>query len=187
MNLPNNLMRRLKPDGFIPVIFAILILPSILAGCNSHDDQMNTNSAKSSESSSEMLDQIEGKWLITQTDRNYSVEDFLAIGWKKSKQLEVETLPESIDAWYGFYMQKDIELRFYDSHEAALTHGVPPAQETIKKDAGVRIGAATVWTVNIALYGAYAVAGNVVMMCELELASCEALINAMVTTESNTS
>jgi len=187
MNLPNNLMRRLKPDGFIPVIFAILILPGILAGCNSHDDQMNTNSAKSSESSSEMLDQIEGKWLITQTDRNYSVEDFLAIGWKKSKQLEVETLPESVDAWYGFYMQKDIELRFYDSHEAALTHGVPPAQETIKKDAGVRIGAATVWTVNIALYGAYAVAGNVVMMCELELASCEALINAMVTTESNTS
>ena len=187
MNLPNNLMRRLKPDGFIPVIFAILILPGILAGCNSHDDQMNTNSAKSSESSSEMLDQIEGKWLITQTDRNYSVEDFLAIGWKKSKQLEVETLPESVDAWYGFYMQKDIELRFYDSHEAALKHGVPPAQETIKKDAGVRIGAATVWTVNIALYGAYAVAGNVVMMCELELASCEALINAMVTTESNAS
>ena len=64
---------------------------------------------------------------------------------------------------------------------------MPPAQATIKKDAGVRIGAATVWTVNIALYGAYAVAGNVVMMCELELASCEALINAMVTTESNAS
>ena len=158
-----------------------------LGGCNSGDDQISTNSGPSSESPSELLDQIEGKSLITQTDRHYSVEDFLAIGWKKSKQLEVETLPESVDAWYGFYMQKDIELRFYDSHEAALTHGVPPAQETIKKDAGVRIGAATVWTVNIALYGAYAVAGNVVMMCELQLASCEALINAMVTTESNTS
>ena len=137
------------------------------------------------ESSSELQDQIEGKWLITQPDRIYSVEDFLAIGWKKSKQLETEALPNSIDAWYGFYMQKDIELRFYDSHEAAIEHGVPPAQETIKKDAGARIGAATVWTVNIALYGAYAVAENVVMMCELELASCEALINALVATESN--
>ena len=180
-------MHGLQSYRFIQVIFSALILIGTLGGCNSRDDQMDANSAASSESPSELLDQIDGKWLITQTDRHYSVEDFLAIGWKKSKQLEVETLPESIDAWYGFYMQKDIELRFYDSHEAALTHGVPPAQETIKKDAGVRIGAATVWTVNIALYGAYAVAGNVVMMCELELASCEALINAMVTTESNAS
>ena len=187
MNLPNNPIHWLIPYKFIKVIFATLILLGTLGGCNSSDDRMSTNSNASSESTSELLDQIEGKWLITQTDRHYSVEDFLNIGWKKSKQLEIETLPESIDAWYGFYMQKDIELRFYESHEAALKHGVPPAQETIKKDAGVRIGAATVWTVNIALYGAYAVAGNVVMMCELELASCEALINAIVTTESNAS
>ena len=187
INLPNNRMQGLKPYRFIQVIFAALILLGTLVGCNSGDDQMSTNSDPPVESSSELLDEIDGKWLITQPDRVYSVEDFLAIGWKKSKQLEVETLSHATDAWYGFYMQKDIELRFYDSHEAALTHGVPPAQETIKKDAGVRIGAATVWTVNIALYGAYAVAGNVVMMCELELASCESLINAMVTTESNAS
>ena len=187
MNLTNNLMHGLKSYRFIQVIFSAVILIGTLGGCNSGNDQKSTNSAASGESRSELLDQIEGKWLITQPDRSYSVEDFLAIGWKKSKQLDVETLPHSIDAWYGFYMQKDIELRFYDSHEAALKHGVPPAQETIKKDAGARIGAATVWTVNIALYGAYAVAGNVVMMCELELASCEALINAMVTTESNAS
>ena len=187
MNLTNNLMHGLKSYRFIQVIFSAVILIGTLGGCNSGNDQKSTNSAASGESRSELLDQIEGKWLITQPDRHYSVEDFLAIGWKKSKQLDIETLPHSIDAWYGFYMQKDIELRFYDSHESALKHGVPPAQETIKKDAGVRIGAATVWTVNIALYGAYAVAGNVVMMCELELASCEALINAMVTTESNAS
>ena len=54
-----------------------------------------------------------------------------------------------------------------------------PAQVTIQRGPGARIGAATVWTVNIALYGAYAVAGNVVMMCELELASCEALVDAL--------
>ena len=101
------------------------------------------------------------------------------MGWKKSKQLETETLTNSIDAWYGFYRQKDIELRFYESHEAAVAHGVGPAQETMGRGAGARIGAATVWTVNISLYGAYAVAGNVVMMCELELASCEALVDAL--------
>ena len=172
---------------FMPVAFVILILVMATAAgaCTSRDEHMATISDAPDESSSELRDQIEGKWLITQPDRVYSVEDFLAIGWKKSKQLDKETLAQSIDAWYGFYMQKDIELRFYDSHEAALAYGVPPAQETIKKDAGARIGAATVWTVNIALYGAYAVAGNVVMMCELELASCETLINTLVATESN--
>ena len=156
-------------------------------GCNSVDEHEDVTSNTSGESASKVRDQIDGKWLITRSDRDYSVEDFLAIGWKKSKQLETEALPESIDAWYGFYMRKDIELRFYDSHEAALAHGVPPAQETINKDAGARIGAATVWTVNIALYGAYAVAGNVVMMCELELASCEALINALEAAGPNSS
>ena len=173
----------------MPVAFGMLILLAVtaLGACNSRDEHVETISDASGESSSQLRDQIDGQWLITHPDRSYSVEDFLAIGWKKSKQLDIETLPHSIDAWYGFYMQKDIELRFYDSHDAALAHGVPPAQETIKKDAGARIGAATVWTVNIALYGAYAVAGNVVMMCELELASCEALINTLASTGSNAS
>jgi len=189
MNLPSNPVHPLSRYRSVAIVFVMLILlgAMVVTGCNSHDEHMETDSAAPSQSSSELRDQIDGKWLITQADRHYSVEDFLAIGWKKSKQLDVETLLHSTDAWYGFYMQKDIELRFYDSHNAALAHGVPPAQETIKRDAGVRIGAATVWTVNIALYGAYAVAGNVVMMCELELASCEALVNALVSTESNAS
>ena len=174
---------------FTPLISVILTLLLAIStgGCDSGDEHGEMISNAPGESPSEERDQIEGKWLITQPDRVYSVEDFLSIGWKKSKQLETEALPESIDAWYGFYMRKDIELRFYASHEAALEHGVPPAQEVIKKDAGARIGAATVWTVNIALYGAYAVAGNVVMMCELELASCEALINALEAAGPNSS
>ena len=45
---------------------------------------------------------------------------------------------------------------------------VPLAEEISKKDAGVRIGGLN--TVRTG-YGAYAVAGNVVMMCELELSS----------------
>ena len=187
MNFSRNPVHPFRPYRFVPIVSVILILLGALGGCNSNEEQIEMNSPAPGESSSQLRDQIDGQWLITQPDRSYSVEDFLAIGWKKSKQLDIETLPHSIDAWYGFYMQKDIELRFYDSHDAALAHGVPPAQETIKKDAGARIGAATVWTVNIALYGAYAVAGNVVMMCELELASCEALINALTTAESNSS
>jgi len=186
-NLPDSSVLPIRYHAFTYTVFILILILTTVStgGCNSVDEQEGVTSNASVKSTSELRDQIDGKWLINRSDRNYSVEDFLAIGWKKSKQLETEALPNSIDAWYGFYMQKDIELRFYDSHEAALAHGVPPAQETIKKDAGARIGAATVWTVNIALYGAYAVAGNVVMMCELELASCETLINALIAAKSN--
>ena len=45
---------------------------------------------------------------------------------------------------------------------------VPLVEEISKKDAGARIGGVN--TVRTG-YGAYAVAGNVVMMCELELSS----------------
>ena len=63
-----------------------------------------------------------------------------------------------------------------------MQHGVPLALESLKKDPGARIGGVN--TVRTG-YSAYAVVGNVVMMCELELASCETLINALVATESN--
>ena len=150
-----------------------------LTGCGLDNGEGEGDADIPGASSADRGDDIEGKWLITQPERVYSVEDFLAVGWKESDQLDTKTLTNAIDAWYGFYKQKDIELRFYNTHEAAIADGVGPAEETIKKDTGGRIGAHTVWTPNIALYGAYAVAGNVVMMCELELASCEALINAL--------
>lgn len=155
----------------------VLVLSVTACGSGSGDGERDADAPGAS--STELRDEVDGIWLITQSDRVYTVEDFLAAGWKKSKQLDTETLTNLKDAWYGFYNRKDIELRFYESHEAALAHGVGPAQETTQRGPGARIGAATVWTVNIALYGAYAVAGNVVMMCELELASCEALVDAL--------
>ena len=157
----------------VPLALAALSI-LIVIGCGSEDP-----GDAAAASSGELRDENEGQWLITQPDRVYSVDDFLGVGWKKSKQLETETLDNAIDAWYGFYNRKDIELRFYETHDAAVAYGVGPAQETTQRGTGARIGAATVWTVNISLYGAYAVAGNVVMMCELELASCETLIDAL--------
>ena len=164
-------------SSFYRVVLLVLaaLIAAFVIGCGGEDA-----SAKAPDgSSAEPQDEAEGESLITQPGRVYSVDDFLAVGWKKSKQLETETLANAIDAWYGFYNRKDIELRFYESHDAAVAFGVGPALETTKRGTGARIGAATVWTVNISLYGAYAVAGNVVMMCELELASCEALIDAL--------
>ncbi len=113
---------------------------------------------------------------ISHADQTFATDSFIAAGWKKSKEYDTATIPESTEIWYGFFNQKDIEIRFYESHESALAHGVPLAQESLKKDPGARIGGVN--TVRTG-YSAYAVAGNVVMMCELELSSCEALINAL--------
>ena len=154
----------------------ILVLAALLTlsplGCG-RDDAETAPDAWSTEDRT-----ITGS-LIVHADRIYTVDDFLEAGWKKSKHLETDTLENAIDAWYGFYNRKDIELRFYDSQEMAIAFGVDPAQKTTQRGTGGRIGAATVWTPNISLYGAYAVAGNVVMMCELELASCETLIDLL--------
>lgn len=154
----------------ILVLTSALVLSSF--GCG-EDDAVSAPGASSTE------DEIGTGSLIVHSDRVYTVDDFLEVGWKKSKHLETDTLDNAIDAWYGFYNRKDIELRFYESHETAIAFGVEPAQETTQRGTGGRIGAATVWTPNISLYGAYAVAGNVVMMCELELASCETLIDLL--------
>jgi|TARA_B100001964_G_scaffold85798_1_gene96808 hypothetical protein len=116
---------------------------------------------------------------IFHADRTFTIDSFMAAGWKKSKEYDTATVPESTEIWYGFFNQKDIEIRFYQSHESAMQHGVPLALESLKKDPGARIGGVN--TVRTG-YSAYAVVGNVVMMCELDLSSCETLINALDTT-----
>ena len=116
---------------------------------------------------------------IFHADRTFTTDSFVAAGWKKSKEYDTATVPESTEIWYGFFNQKDIEIRFYESHKSALAHGVPLALESLKKDPGARIGGVN--TVRTG-YSAYAVVGNVVMMCELDLSSCETLINALEAT-----
>ena len=113
---------------------------------------------------------------IFHADRTFTTDSFVAAGWKKSKEYDNATVPESTEIWYGFFDQKDIEIRFYQSHESALEHGVPLAQESLQMDAGARIGGVN--TVRTG-YSAYAVAGNAVMLCELDVSSCETLINAL--------
>ena len=119
--------------------------------------------------------------LIFHHDQTFTTDSFIAAGWKKSKQYDTSTVPEATDIWYGFFDQKDIEIRFYETHESALENGVTVALESLKKDPGARIGGVN--TVRTG-YSAYAVVGNTVMMCELELSSCETLINALETSAS---
>ena len=117
----------------------------------------------------------EGVRLITNTSANYVIDDLAAAGFKQSKQFDVATVPGAIDIWYGFFQQQDIEVRFYESHAAALDRGVELAETVIARTAGQRDPLIPV----VNLYPAYAVVGNTVMLCERQLSTCEALIDVL--------
>ena len=142
-----------------------LVLLVVAPACTDSDDNSVGDAVDAPTSSS-----------IFHADKTFTTDSFMAAGWKKSKEYDTATVPESTEIWYGFFNQKDIEIRFYQSHESALEHGVPLAEESLQMDAGARIGGVN--TVRTG-YSAYAVAGNAVMLCELDLSSCETLINAL--------
>ena len=142
-----------------------LVLVVVAPACTDSDDNSVGDAVDAPTSSS-----------IFHADKTFTTDSFMAAGWKKSKEYDTATVPESTEIWYGFFNQKDIEIRFYQSHESALEYGVPLAQESLQMDAGARIGGVN--TVRTG-YSAYAVAGNAVMLCELDVSSCETLINAL--------
>lgn len=115
---------------------------------------------------------------ILLSDRNFTPDAFVKAGWKKSKQYDTTTVPESTEIWYGFFNQKDIEIRFYKTHEAAVELGIPAATSSIegavKRSKGGKLldfsgGSFTG-------YADYLVAGNSVLLCEFDRTRCDQLI-----------
>jgi len=151
------------PQRFLFVVLLSTLLLSF--GCSS-EQQPSVDG--------ESVDE-EGLRLITRPGAIYTIDDLVAVGYKKNKQFEVDQVPGANDIWYGFFQQKDIEVRFYDSHASALEFGVEPAEEVIAKKAGQRDFLIPV----VNLYPAYAVVGNTVMLCERQLSTCEALIESL--------
>ena len=130
--------------------------------------------------------------------QSYTVDDVVYAGWKKSTQLSTETLPHASEVWYGFFEGKDVEVRVYPSPEDAREHGVGPAQEAV--DRGERsfganrallrlqYGHEGKWTTGelsdlVATlrirYAAYLLEGNMVLLCEADVAPCRHLVRGM--------
>jgi len=144
---------------------------------------------------------------VMSSDTVYAVDDFLGVGFKKSKHYDVEGLPEATDAWYGFCRVDgnpvDYELRFYASYEDAVEYGTALAEEVVGDDAVLSsekmtwkegsnerrtiIGGgygAEAYSGAAARYADFAIYGNVVMLCEgtgsaHSLERCEALVRAL--------
>ena len=114
----------------------------------------------------------EGVRLVIRPDASYTIDDLVAVGFKKNRQFGAETVPGAIDIWYGFFNQRDIEVRFYNSHADAVDMGTEPAEVIIARTAGQRDPLIPV----VNLYPAYAIVGNTIMLCERQISTCEALI-----------
>jgi len=161
----------------------ILVIGMLLLGACGGDAASTDGAGRASPSESQK---------VIASDRVYAIEDLLATGFKKSKQYDVEGLPEATAAVAGFwgpdpYKRKDLEIRFYASHADAVEHGTAMAEEASGEDALLDEETAT-WKVGVKdrkklasggsddlaawsgtvkpKYADFAVFGNMVILCE---------------------
>ncbi len=109
----------------------------------------------------------------TRPSRVFTVDDFIEAGWKKNKEWPLDTLPEATGAYFGFYNRKDIEIRVYPSHDVAMAAGTDSAETAIETE---KLSGRGAGFSSVTLYGAYVVAGNTVMLCEVSVTDCTDLL-----------
>lgn len=156
---------------FLLVVFAALSI--LLVACGS------SNEDTSSSSDEETGDGIQ----ITLPDGVFTADDVAALGWKKSKELSAETLPGATSVWYGFYQQRDVEVRVYESQSDAISLGQELADTATgrrKPSSMIDSGAITNAQTNTRTsYLAYAIVGNLIMLCEVKIEDCQSLIDGI--------
>ncbi len=147
---------------------------------------------------------------IYSDDNFYHVDEVSdAPHFKKSKEYDITGLKGATAAIYGFfgkdpYKRQEFEIRFYPDHQIAMTAGVDYAKEASGADAVISQKAQR-WDEGLtqrrecqanvrgshhsgrcdsAKYGDFAVAGNMIMLCqgkdsEAALKNCATLYNAL--------
>jgi hypothetical protein len=125
-------------------------------------------------------------------ERVLTFDDFTAIGFKPSKEYDVDGLTDALEARKGFwgvdpYKRAQYEIRFYPSHEIARSSGAAFAIagtgdefEATRREQAWESGVKDRWRARGVTdtsspgsvqapgptYGDYAIFGNVIMLCE---------------------
>ena len=169
----NESMTSLKSSLLILPLIALLLLA--LAACGSSDDAQA---------------QLDAFAQITPSERSFTIDDFKPANFKISHEYDVEGLIGAVSASNGFWkpsgtVAKEYEMRFYASHADAIELGTSLAIEASGETALLDEEDAT-WDVGLkdrraffaggvgthgsgtvqAMYGGYAIYGNMVMLCE---------------------
>ena len=117
-------------------------------------------------------------------DAEFTLEDFINLGWKKSKSFPIDVVdkngesitPDATEIWYGFFNRKDIEIRFYPTHELALSSGVQSAENAVGRAVNSNSKGGIITSKNNRVsYKSYLVSGNTVILCQDVLSYCRDL------------
>ncbi|HJP27680.1 MAG TPA: hypothetical protein QF694_02600, partial [Dehalococcoidia bacterium] len=158
------------------LLLVVLAVFSIAVGAcgSSNGDESVSDSA---------VDPEIGAVQMTLPDGVFTADDVAAAGWKKSKELSPETLPGATSVWYGFYQQRDVEVRVYESQGEAISLGQDLADTATgrrKPSSMIDSGAITNAQTNTRTsYLAYAVVGNLILLCEVKIEDCQSLLDGI--------
>ena len=83
-----------------------------------------------------------------------------------------------MSAWYGFYKQRDVEVRIYETHETAVNSGTSPADDATGrgKPAPFAVGGISATRMS---YTTYAIVGNLILLCEVKIEDCQGLLDTI--------
>jgi hypothetical protein len=150
--------------SFLLVVLAAISISIAACGSSSVDESISSDE--------ETGDGVQ----ITQPDGVFTVDDVAAVGWKKSKEFSVETLPGATSVWYGFYEQRDVEVRVYESQGEAISLGQDLADTTTGRNkpqlTSMQNGTRT-------SYMSYAIVGNLILLCEVKIEDCQSLLDGI--------
>ncbi len=160
------------------VVLFVLISAAYAIACGNESPPTSEGASEEVDPVAETtLNAIDGRVELsawTRPSSSFSFDQFTDVGWKQHQIYDVATLDEAIEARYGFYNRKDIEIRTYPSHELAMNVGAESAQEAVDKvvhdGSGFR---------SRRVYGGYLVVGNLVMLCEVSTQDCLDLVEAV--------
>lgn len=142
---------------------------------------------------------------VTDTGKEFSIENFKEIGFKKSKEYDVKNLPNATSAFFGFVKNElgnpeDYEIRFYANHKEAVQSGTKYADNITGENACLKKDC-SLWTENLnqrihleggrndtwnttpdTKYMNYVIHNNLILMCpgyneEDALVNCTNMIN----------
>ena len=159
---------------FLLVFVALAAFSIAAVGCGSSDsDEPVSDSVIESD-----VDPIQ----ITLPEGVFSADDVAAAGWKKSKELSPETLPGATSVWYGFYQQRDVEVRVYESQDEAIGSGQELADLATgrrKPNTMIDTGTTNAQTTTRTSYLSYAIVGNLILLCEVKIEDCQSLLDGI--------
>ncbi len=158
------------------MMLALLLVSAVSWSCGSDNDGATGDESQVEENAIVTIGDRADLRASTRPSSIFSIDDFISAGWKKSRDFSIQTLPQAESASFGFYNRKDIEIRIYPSHEIAMNVGRESAEAALETE---KLSGRGAGFSAVTLYGAYVVAGNTVMLCELSIQDCTGLIDQM--------